>query len=201
MEGKMFSYFNGKVIKKYKERLILDVNNIGFDINMSETDLAKIDEGQIVQLFAYTDIKEGYIGIFGFLSEESQSVFEKLKKVSGIGSKTALAVLSYMSPSEVCLAIANEDSAVISKIPGIGAKTAARIILELKDKILKDGVVSIDKTKSTKAKSNAAENEAILALKVLGYSTSQITEALSEVDTVDKTVEQIIKSVLNAIKK
>lgn len=197
----MFSYFNGTVIKKYKERLILDVNNIGFDINMSETDLAKIDEGQIVQLFAYTDIKEGYIGIFGFLSEESQSVFEKLKKVSGIGSKTALAVLSYMSPSEVCLAIANEDSAVISKIPGIGAKTAARIILELKDKILKDGVVSIDKTKSTKAKSNAAENEAILALKVLGYSTSQITEALSEVDTVDKTVEQIIKSVLNAIKK
>lgn len=197
----MFSYFNGKVIKKYKERLILDVNNIGFDINMSETDLAKIDEGQTVQLFAYTDIKEGYIGIFGFLSEESQSVFEKLKKVSGIGSKTALAVLSYMSPSEVCLAIANEDSAVISKIPGIGAKTAARIILELKDKILKDGVVSIDKTKSTKAKSNAAENEAILALKVLGYSTSQITEALSEVDTVDKTVEQIIKSVLNAIKK
>lgn len=197
----MFSYFNGKVIKKYKERLILDVNNIGFDINMSETDLAKIDEGQAVQLFAYTDIKEGYIGIFGFLSEESQSVFEKLKKVSGIGSKTALAVLSYMSPSEVCLAIANEDSAVISKIPGIGAKTAARIILELKDKILKDGVVSIDKTKSTKAKSNAAENEAILALKVLGYSTSQITEALSEVDTVDKTVEQIIKSVLNAIKK
>ena len=106
-----------------------------------------------------------------------------------------------MSPSEVCLAIANEDSAVISKIPGIGAKTAARIILELKDKILKDGVVSIDKTKSTKAKSNAAENEAILALKVLGYSTSQITEAISEVDTVDKTVEQIIKSVLNAIKK
>ena len=197
----MFSYFNGKVIKKYKERLILDVNNIGFDINMSETDLAKIDEGQIVQLFAYTDIKEGYIGIFGFLSEESQSVFEKLKKVSGIGSKTALAVLSYMSPSEVCLAIANEDSAVISKIPGIGVKTAARIILELKDKILKDGVVSIDKAKSTKAKSNAAENEAILALKVLGYSTSQITEALSEVDTVDKTVEQIIKSVLNAIKK
>ena len=197
----MFSYFNGKVIKKYKERLILDVNNIGFDINMSETDLAKIDEGQIVQLFAYTDIKEGYIGIFGFLSEESQSVFEKLKKVSGIGSKTALAVLSYMSPSEVCLAIANEDSAVISKIPGIGTKTAARIILELKDKILKDGFVSIDKTKSTKAKSNAAENEAILALKVLGYSTSQITEALSEVDTVDKTVEQIIKSVLNAIKK
>ena len=197
----MFSYFNGKVIKKYKERLILDVNNIGFDISMSETDLAKIDEGQAVQLFAYTDIKEGYIGIFGFLSEESQSVFEKLKKVSGIGSKTALAVLSYMSPSEVCLAIANEDSAVISKIPGIGAKTAARIILELKDKILKDGVVSIDKTKSTKAKSNAAENEAILALKVLGYSTSQITEALSEVDTVDKTVEQIIKSVLNAIKK
>lgn len=197
----MFSYFNGKVIKKYKERLILDVNNIGFDINMSETDLSKVEEGQALQVYAYTDIKEGYIGIFGFLSEESQSVFEKLKKVSGIGSKTALGILSYMSPGEVCLAIANEDSGVISKIPGIGAKTAARIILELKDKILKDNVVSIDKTKSTKSKSTTAENEAILALKVLGYSTSQITEALREVDTVDKTVEQIIKSVLNSIKK
>ena len=79
---------------------------------------------------------------------------EKLKKVSGIGSNTALGVLSHMSPSEVCLAIANEDASIISKVPGIGAKTAARIILELKDKILKETDIKPAKIASKKETTN-----------------------------------------------
>ena len=134
----MFAYFKGSIEKKDDLKVIIDVNGIGYEIYMPAGDIDRLNIGEITKIHTFTDIKEGYIGIFGFLEEEALSVFEKLKKVSGIGSKTALGVLSHMSPSEVCMSIANEDSTLISKVPGIGAKTAARIILELKDKILKE---------------------------------------------------------------
>lgn len=196
----MFAYFKGTVYKKYTDKIILDVNNIGYEIFMPSGDMDKLNIGEEAFIHTFTDIKEGYIGIFGFLEEEALSVFEKIKKVSGIGSKTALAVLSYMAPSEVCLAIANEDSTLISKIPGIGSKTAARLILELKDKVLKDSVVKTTKKVSSDT-TNTAKNEAVLALKVLGYSTSQINEVMDEVNLDGLKVEEIIKKVLASINK
>ena len=196
----MFAYFKGTVYKKYTDKIILDVNNIGYEVFMPSGDIDKLNIGESAFIHTFTDIKEGYIGIFGFLEEEALSVFEKIKKVSGIGSKTALAVLSYMSPNDVCLAIANEDSTLISKIPGIGAKTAARLILELKDKVLKENVVKTNKKVPCDA-TNTAKNEAILALKVLGYSTAQINEAMDELNLDGLKVEEIIKKVLANINK
>lgn len=196
----MFAYFKGTVYKKYTDKIILDVNNIGYEVFMPSGDIDKLNIGESAFIHTFTDIKEGYIGIFGFLEEEALSVFEKIKKVSGIGSKTALAVLSYMSPNDVCLAIANEDSTLISKIPGIGAKTAARLILELKDKVLKENVVKTTKKVPCDA-TNTAKNEAILALKVLGYSTAQINEAMDELNLDGLKVEEIIKKVLANINK
>ena len=197
----MFAFLKGNIEKKCTDKVIIDVNDIGFEVYMPEGDIEKINISDNIKLNIYTDIKEGYIALFGFLEEESLSVFEKLKKVSGIGSKTALGVLSYMSPSEVCVAIANEDSTLISKIPGIGTKTAARIILELKDKVLKDPDIKVTKLTSKKETSNVAVNEAVLALKVLGYSTTQINEVLDKLDTQGLKVEEIIKKVLVNINK
>lgn len=196
----MFAYFRGNVYKKIKDRIILDVNGVGYEIFMPEGDIERLTESKEAQIIASTDIKEGYIAIFGFLSEQEKSVFDKLKKVSGIGSKTALNVLSNMEPGEICMAIANEDATLISKVPGIGKKTAERIIVELKDNILKDVDISLEKAAKTKQKTNTASNEAVLALKVLGYSTAQITEALKDIETCDMTVEQIIKVVLSKMK-
>ena len=106
-------------------------------------------------------------------------------------------ILSFMTPQEICIAIANEDFGLITKIPGLGQKTAARIILELKDKILKEDMPSISSSKTkVKTKTNTNENEAILALKVLGYTQGQIVEELKEIDTEDMKVEEIIKKVL-----
>ena len=197
----MFAFLKGNIEKKNTDRVYIDVGGIGFEVFMSEGDINRVSLGENVKINIFTDIKEGYIGLFGFLEEEALSVFEKLKKVSGIGSKTALGVLSHMSPSEVCVAIANEDSTMISKIPGIGPKTAARIILELKDKVLKDPDIKLTKITSKKETTNAAENEAILALKVLGYSTSEINEVLGKIDTDGLKVEEIIKKVLSNINK
>lgn len=197
----MFAFLKGNIEKKDIDKVAIDVNGVGYEVHMPQGDIQRLDLGSQVKIHTFTDIKEGYIGIFGFIEEEALSVFEKLKKVSGIGSKTALGVLSHMSPSEVCVAIANEDSTIISKIPGVGPKTAARIILELKDKILKDTDIKLTKIASKKETTNVSKNEAVLALKVLGYTTSQINEVIDSIDITDLTVEQIIKKVLNNINK
>lgn len=197
----MFAYLKGEIAEKSREKITIDVNGVGYEVYMSSGDVDKLELGGIQKIHTYTDIKEGSVQIFGFVQKESQSIFEKLKKVSGIGSKTALNILSYMAPGELCVAIANEDTALLSKVPGLGAKTAARIVLELKDKILKEVPDIIDSPKkSVKAKTNTAVNEAILALKVLGYSTYQIEQVINSLDIDGKTVEQIIKMVLASIK-
>lgn len=197
----MFAYFKGNIEKKDDQKVVVDINGIGYEIYMSAGDIDRIKLGEVVKIHTFTDIKEGYFCIFGFLEEEALSVFEKLKKVSGIGSKTALGVLSHMSPSEVCMSIANEDSTLISKVPGIGQKTAARIILELKDKILKETDIKSSKLASKKVTTNNVKNEAILALKVLGYTATQINEALEEIDTENMKVEQVIKTALSYLNK
>ena len=197
----MFAYFRGSIEKKDDAKVIIDVNGIGYEIYMPAGDIDRLNIGETAKIHTFTDIKEGYIGIFGFLEEEALSVFEKLKKVSGIGSKTALGVLSHMSPSEVCMSIANEDSTLISKVPGIGAKTAARIILELKDKILKETDIKPTKIASKKETTNNSKNEAVLALKVLGYTTTQINEVIDELDIDGLKVEEIIKKALSNMNK
>ena len=197
----MFAYLKGEIAEKSKEKVTIDVNGVGYEVYMSGGDVDKLELGSIQKIHTYTDIKEGSVQIFGFIEKESQSIFEKMKKVSGIGSKTALNILSYMIPSELCVAIANEDTALLSKVPGLGSKTAARIVLELKDKVLKEVPDIIESPKkSIKTKTNTAVNEAILALKVLGYSTYQIGQVIDTLDTEGKTVEQIIKMVLANIK-
>ncbi len=197
----MFAYFKGEIADKVKEKIVIDVSGVGYEVYMSQGDIDTLTIGSIQKIYTFTDIKEGSIQIFGFIQKESQSIFEKLKKVSGIGSKTALNILSYMTPSELCVAIANEDTALLSKVPGLGTKTAARIVLELKDKILKETPDIVNSPKKVvKSKTNTAVNEAILALKVLGYSGYQIEQIIDTLDTEGKTVEQVIKLVLANIK-
>lgn len=200
----MFAYLKGKPQSINKDKLILDVNNVGYLINIPEGDAEKIiamgDTDVVINI--YTDIKENDISLYGFLDAESLSVFEKLIKVSGVGSKMAKGILSFMTPQEICIAIANEDSALLTGVPGVGGKTAARIILELKDKILKEDMSSLSTSKvKVKVKTNTNENEALLALKVLGYSQQQIVEELKEIDTENMKVEEIIKRVLRNLNR
>lgn len=197
----MIAHLNGKIERILKDQIVIDVLGVGYLVNMPSTDISKLKLYNDIRIYTYTDIKEGYIALFGFLSEESLSIFEKLKKVNGVGSKTAQNIISTITPQDLCIAIASEDYGLLSKIPGIGTKTAARIILELKDKILKEidsAVIKIDKSKKT---INNNESEAILALKVLGYSTFQIEEALCQIKTQELNVQEIIKETLKQISK
>lgn len=195
----MITYLRGKVIKKQKDRITLDVRDVGYEVYMSEGDILNLNKDEEVGINIFTEVKEGYIGLFGFLSEDSQSVFEKLKKVGGIGSKTAIQILSNMTPDEICISIANEDATILKQVPGIGAKTAARIILELKDKVLKEGVKVSTKIEKT-SKTNVDANEAALALKVLGYTSQQIEDAMKTVDIEGLKVDEIIRKLLKCMR-
>ncbi len=200
----MFAYLKGKVEEVSKDILVIDVNNIGYIVNITVGDGEKLSlqVGQTVKINIYTDIKENDINLYGFMDKEAISVFEKLKKVSGIGSKVARGILSYMTPQDVCFAIANEDVGLLNKVPGVGGKTAARIILELKDKVLKDDKnILTNYSGKSKSKTNTHETDAVLALKVLGYSQGQIVEAMDEIDIEGLRVDEIIKKILGRINR
>ena len=200
----MFAYLKGKIEEVSKDILVIDVNDIGYIVNICAGDSEKLTSmiGQTVKIHTYTDIKENDISLYGFMDKEAISVFENLKKVSGIGSKVARGVLSYMTPKDVCFAIANEDVALLNKVPGVGGKTAARIILELKDKILKDEKNILSGAgNTTKSKTNTHETDAVLALKVLGYGQSQIVEAMEGMDLVGLRAEEVIKKTLGILNK
>lgn len=200
----MFAYLKGKVEEVSKDILIIDVNDIGYIVNICSGDAEKLalKLGETIKINIFTDIKENDISLYGFMDKEAISVFEKLKKVSGIGSKVSRGILSYMTPQDLCFAIASEDIELLNKVPGVGNKTAARIILELKDKILKeDKYIVLNYAKKDKSKTNTHENDAILALKVLGYSEINILEVINEMDTSGLNVQEIIKKTLSNLNK
>ena len=135
--------------------------------------------------------------LFGFLSNETLNFFKKLISVSGVGPKAALGIISNISVSDMCVAIATENILTLKSVPGIGPKMAQKIIFELKDKVLKEEMEGIKDKKSVK-KSENSENiqEAITALQVLGYTQKQIKDVLVNLNVEEDNVENIIRKVL-----
>jgi Holliday junction DNA helicase RuvA len=154
-----------------------------------------------VKLFTYLAVREDGVELFGFRTREELSCFKLLITVSGVGPKAALSILSVMTPDRFSFAVCTEDAKALAKAPGIGAKTAARIVLELKDKISKDTVSGIGANMSAPAAPAGKQDqgklsEAIDALTVLGYSRSESVDALKSLDLTKLTLEQIITAAL-----
>ena len=160
--------------------------------------------GQKVKLFTYLAVREDGVELFGFGTNEERHAFNLLTAVSGVGPKAAMSILSIMTPERLAMAVCTEDIKGISKAPNIGAKTAARIVLELKDKIAKEMPLSsadtVSASSNVSAKTMATGNlaEATEALVVLGYDKSSVIKALSGIDpTLD--VGMIIKAALKKL--
>ncbi|MBZ7987239.1 Holliday junction branch migration protein RuvA [Campylobacter canadensis] len=182
----MIAYIEGKVIKKSPTYLIVKNNGIGYAINTSLQSSSKIALNDEIALFITQIIKEDSNKLYGFLDDNERIFFEELIKINGIGPSTALALLSNLSVEELCRAISNENISIIIKAPGIGAKTAQRLILELKDKVLKLGFST---------QSNALY-EAAQALLALGFKNDNVQKALKDVN--GDNVGELVK---NALKK
>ena len=191
----MIAYIKGKLEVKTKDYIIIDVNGIGYKIFMSDTAINELEKGKEVKIYTYMRVREDDISLYGFLNNEELITFEQLISVGGIGAKSAITVLSNISPSKFALSVITNDVNTLKKLPGIGAKTAQRIILELKDKMKTNDAVD------SKSVENLSDNieinnniqDAIEALCVLGYMRKDVENVLSKINTDNLSVEEIIK--------
>ena len=191
----MISYLKGSVEAKNIDSIVIEVGGIGYKVFMSRNSIDKVGElGEIVKVHTYMRVREDDISLYGFCSNEELRMFEQLIGVSGVGAKSALTILSNISPSKFALAIISGDVGVLKSLPGIGAKSAQRMILELKDKMKTEEAIQIDNDIVPQyIPENNNARDAIEALQVLGYARKDIDVALSKVDTNSLSVEDIIK--------
>lgn len=192
----MLAYIKGTLEMKLNSYVVIDVGGLGYKVFMSETAIEKLGNiGDIIKVHTYYRVREDDISIYGFNTNEELRMFELLLSVSGIGAKTALAMLSSVTPSEFALAVISNDVSQLVKIPGIGAKSAQRIILELKDKLkAEQSTCRVDDIKIKDAiKEDNKIMEAICALQVLGYNKKEIERAFEKIDKLDMTIEDLIK--------
>lgn len=192
----MYAYLKGSLEVKTKGYIVIEVNGIGYKVYMSETGIEALGEiGQIVKVYTYLRVREDDMSLYGFNTNEELRMFELLLSVSGIGAKSAIGILSNISPSAFALAVISNDVAKIKALPGIGPKGAQRIILELKDKINKEETEeNITESSLQKQEENSEKVlEAISALQVLGYSKKEIEKALENIEKETLSVEEIIK--------
>ena len=210
----MLAYIKGTLEMKMTEYVVIDVGGLGYKVFMSSIGMEKLGEiGSQVKVYTYYRVREDDISIFGFNSNEELKMFELLLSVSGVGAKTALAMLAVCTPAEFVLAIISEDINLLTSIPGIGPKSAKRIILELKDKIKKEQQIQ-ELTEATKNNSSVQEantkmqkliaddnkvQEAIAALQVLGYNKKEIEKAFMKIDKTDLSTEDLIKKGLTIL--
>ncbi len=205
----MLAYIKGTLEMKMTEYVVIDVGGLGYKVFMSEVGIERLGNiGENVKVHTYYRVREDDISIYGFNTLEELKMFELLLGVSGVGAKTALAMLAVCEPSEFALAVISEDVKTLTGIPGIGPKSAKRIILELKDKMKKEQQVEAIKnqienkepTKLQKAiENNDKIEEATAALQVLGYNKKEIEKAFEKIETQEKTTEELIKLALKLL--
>jgi len=200
---KMFAYIKGSLEMKSKNYIVIDVGGLGYKIFMSETAINEIGEiGENIKVFTYYRVREDDISIFGFRTQEELRMFELLLSVSGVGAKSALAMLSCIEPSDFAIAVISNNIKLLTQIPGIGTKSAQRIILELKDKLkAEQNEEQIEQSKLKSAKVNETVQEAISGLMVLGYSRKDIEKAFEHLVVETSSVEDLIKNGLILLSK
>lgn len=201
----MIAYVRGVIAEKSSDMVVIDVNGIGYGVNVPSTIISKLPAiGEIATLHTYLYIREDMACLYGFDSKDSLDIFKLLITVNGIGPKGALSVLSTLTPDELRFAVLSDDSKTIAKSPGIGQKTAVKAILELKDKLDLETSFNIKSEHEGANNTNGSDqiNEAVMALIALGYSNSQAIKAIRSCDISDNMEsDEILKLALKAIVK
>lgn len=192
----MFAYIKGSLEVKSINYVVVENGGIGYKIYMSAKSIGTIGNiGDQVKVHIHYHVREDDISLYGFNSVEELRMFEILINVSGVGVKSALTMLSDITPSSFALAVINDDVTRLTKVPGVGKKTAQRLILELKDK-LKSEDITCEEIEVEEKKNNNINNDAVVALQVLGYSKKEAETVLEKVDTKDLSIEETIKEAL-----
>ena len=195
----MIAYLQGKIAQKSPTSIHLDIGGIAYDVQISLNTFAAIEEMAEVKLFTHMIVRDDHHALYGFYTEEEKTLFVKLLSVSGVGPNTGRVILSYMTPNETKSAILTDNVPAFKKVKGVGPKTAQRIILDLKDKIAKEGLESDNSLTLT---GEPIREEAISALVALGFQKAMVTKSVDKVLSQDKSIDQVeslIKSVLRQL--
>ena len=207
----MFYHIAGEYVHSEENFVVIDCGGVGYKLTVSRNTaeaLGMPSADKRVKLFTSLQVREDGVELFGFHSEEELDAFRLLISVSGVGPKAALAILSLLSPDKLALAVASEDVKAISRANGVGPKTAARVVLELRDKF-KGFAVTASAVRSgaqpgfggSAPVGGGKMGEALEALTVLGYGRAEVTDALRRIDTASLSVEQIITAALKYFAK
>lgn len=190
----MITHIEGKLVEKNLTDVVIDCNGVGYSLHISLHTYSQIPDQENLKLYTHLLVREDSHTLYGFSSIAEREIFKMLISVSGVGASTARTMLSSLTPQQVREGIAVGDVAMIQSIKGIGTKTAQRVILDLKDKILK--VYDIDEV-SVK-KNNTSKDEALSALEVLGFVRKQSERVVDKViaNNPDANVETVIKEAL-----
>ncbi len=198
----MIAYVKGILDTKTNAFVIIDVQGIGYRVFMPSKSIETLgDIGSTVKVYTHYYVREDNISLYGFSSNEELRMFELLISVSGVGAKSAITMLSEISPSSFALAVISDDVSKLVKIPGVGKKTAARIILELKDKLKTENAIEANDEVNTILEKDNNTNEAIAALQVLGYTRKEIEKVFEKINVKDLELEEIIKQALKYLAK
>lgn len=190
----MITQIRGRLVEKSPTEVVVDCNGVGYLLHISLNTFSSLPSDENVVLFTHLSIREDAHTLFGFINKTEREVFKLLISVSGVGPSIARTMCSSMTSEEIQNAIASENVRVIQSVKGIGAKTAQRVIVDLKDKILK--TFDIDEVSVTA--SNTNKDEALSALEVLGFQRKQSDKVVNAVlkENPDASVEKIIKLAL-----
>lgn len=193
----MIGWLNGQIVDKHHPgKLVLDVNGVGYDVETSLNTFFQIEShNRPIGLHIHTVVREDALLLYGFLEKQERSLFRALIKVNGIGPKSAMAILSSITPEEFIQCIHQENAALLTKLPGIGKKTAERLVIEMRDSIKQFG----ESPSGTVLKHNfvaRSQDEAISALEALGYKPQEAAKVIHKIDDGNKTCEQLIREAL-----
>ncbi|WP_203294437.1 Holliday junction branch migration protein RuvA [Luteirhabdus pelagi] len=190
----MITHLEGKLVEKNPTDVVIDCNGIGYFINISLHTFSQLPSSENIKLFTHLQVREDAQTLFGFSTVAEREIFRLLLSVSGVGASTARTMLSSLSPEELRDAIASDDVASIQSVKGIGAKTAKRVILDLRDKIVK--VYGMEEVSTSS--SNTNKNEALSALETLGFPRKKAEKVCDKVvqEHPEASVEEIIKQAL-----
>ena len=200
----MIAYLEGKLIEKNPTHLILDVNGVGYSVNIPVSSYTNIGEiGETAKVLTYQHVREDELKLYGFSTKPEKDLFELLISVNGVGPKVALGILSSISVEDFQRSVLEEDFDVLTHISGVGKKTAQRLIVELKEKLTK---IDLRAEKGVEVKERigvSVEDEAVLALISLGYNKFDARKAIEKVNTESEEglpIEELIKRALKYAK-
>lgn len=199
----MISYIRGELVAVEKDKIVVDVNGVGWGIYMPEQTMGRLPSiGEEVKIHTYLNVREDAMQLYGFCTRDDLEIFKLVIGVSGIGPKGGLNILSSLSADDLRFAVLSGDAKAISAAPGIGKKTAEKLIIELKDKLNLEEVLENKANEDGFQESNTSggtseiQSEAVQALVALGYGSTESLRAVKKVSAECETVEDVLKAAL-----